>query len=93
MTEINWKTDIVAPTLSQVEGYADAYLEILLNRLQALGTDGAAVIAAAHDDFTAWCTDEASKLRAIQKARAEAQAMLDHAEALEAEGQNEGGAA
>lgn len=30
---------------------------------------------------------------AAQKARAEARAMLDHADALEAEGQNEGGAA
>lgn len=93
MTEINWKTDIVAPTLSQVEGYADAYLEILLTRLEGWGADGAEVVAAAHGDFAAWCADETAKLRAIQKARAEAQAMLDHADALEAEGQNEGGAA
>ena len=40
-----------------------------------------------------WLDAQADKLTEIEKARAEAQARLDHADALEAEGEQKGGAA
>jgi hypothetical protein len=90
MSDLDWKEQVVAPTLEMAKGYPDKYLEMLLARLEEFGLNGLELIHATHEDFGAWCQSEAGKLRAIQKARAEAQAMLDHADALEAEGRQGG---